>query len=661
MKTTGIGALTATLFGILPFFTFTIFYADVSSKYFLLLVAIDLLLLYSAYLLWKGKVVLSISKRWLLGALGVVLLAQYTATFFGVYPERSLFSDIFWSSGTLFLTHLAGLAVLLAELLQKDDWRLVRRVVAVSTGIFGLLTIVGIQGFGATGHFLWVNLGEGSLTIGNETYAGAYLLLALILILVEYFNSEKGSVWKKALGASALLAFFSPLLFNVGLFVGKPLITEAFSNPIILLGTARSSSAAALLLVGFLAGYLLIKRFVKGALQLPLKVLWSGGLLAVLVLGVSLLFVPGSAVQQAYIQASTAARIIVWDVSSKAFADRPLLGWGPENFNYAFEAHFDSRIFEEENLAEIWFERAHNVFLDTLVTHGIVGFTAFSLLTLVYLVVIYRARKREQIGEMESVLLYAVVPLHLLQMQTGFDTIATYALLTLLLSYALSLEKNGAQKSGLSPVWGKGVAVAFILFALFSLKVPFLEELTRQSALLETMTSRTAVDQKLAIERSLTRPSSFESLRISYASFVRGSLASIAEEPSPQKVKLTLEFMDIYAKKFEEFISAQPESYRARINYAYLLLLQTALGNNQLEKAEVQIAEAYKLSPEHPLTYLMDSVAHLYAGDVSEADRLMEEAMAINPDIEVIQQGSAWLETQKKTFPSISVLRISNL
>lgn len=655
------GACSAILFGILPFFTFTLLYADVSSKYFLLLVVINLFLLYSAYLLWKGKLAISLSGRWLLGALGIVLLAQYASTFLGVFSERSLYSDIFWSSGTLFLTHIGAFALLLCELLKSDDWKVVRRTIAVSAGIFGLLTIFGVNGLGATGNFLWINLGEGSLTIGNETYAGAYLLLALIITLVEFFNSEKESVWKKVLGVSALLVFFSPLLFFVGLFSGSAPFIDVFTHPTMLLGDARASSAAALLLVGFLGGYLLIKRFIKGAMQMPAKVLWSGGLLAALILGVSLLFTSGSVVQQAYIQASTAARIIVWEVSANAFSDRPLFGWGPENYNYAFEAHFDSRVFEEKNFGEIWFERAHNVFLDTLVTLGVVGFLAFALLVAMYLLVLYRARKKGRIGEMETVLLASVVPLHLLQMQTGFDTVATYALLALFLAYALSLEKNMADGKLLGAATSKVIAAVFVVASLASFMVPVGQEFTRHQALLDTFMAKSAAEQKVAIENSLTRPSSFESLRISYASFVKGSLASIAEEPTSEKTRLTLEFMDLYAAKFEEFIAAKPESYRAHINYAYLSLLQTALGNDQLARAKEHIQIAYTLAPGHPLTFVVDSAAHLYSGDLAGAEELMDKAIAVNPDVEFTQEASTWLTEQKKTFPNISVLRITNL
>lgn len=661
MKVTGMGIFTALALAFFPFFTIgNVIYGDTSSKVLYLGVLTSALLIYVSYRFFRGKLPLSLKGRWLIGALALVVLVQYAASFLGVFPERSLYSDIFWSTGTLFLTNLALLAVLFGELLSKVDWSVVRKWMTVSGGFFGLLTIFGTDGLDAFGRFLWINMEEGSLTIGNETYAGAYLVLVFIFGLIEYLRSEKQSVWRKTLLVSLVLMFLSPLLFAFGLFAGKVSVMEILSSPSLLLGGARSSSAALFALLGYLGGYALLKRFVGGSMQKPALLLWTAGVLGALFVGISLLFTPNSVVQNAYIEASSAARIIVWDVSMQALEDKPLLGWGPENFNYAFTKHFDNRLFEERNLGEIWFERAHNVFLDTLATVGVVGMVAWTLLVGVYLLVLYRARKKEEIGEMESVLLFGVVPVHVLQMQTGFDTVASYTMLALFLAYALSLEKRIVDTKALPPFVYKTLAVVCVLLALLILKTS-IEELGRNAAVAQTFIARSAAAQKEAIAVSLTRPSAFEALRISYASFVSGSLASIAEAPSEAKVKLTLEFMQIYASYFETYIAAQPDNYRAHINYAYLLLLQTALGSDHLEKAKEHIAIAYTLSDKHPLTLIMDSAAHLYGGDLQEADRLMQEAVAINPDIEFTRQAASWLAKQKQTFPSVSVLRITNL
>ncbi len=658
------GIVSAMFFALLPFFTLGyLLYGDVNSKVFLVTLVVDLLLLFAGYRLYAGKITLSLTKRWLVGALGVVIVTQYLSAFFGVFPEHSLWSNIFWSTGVFFLTHLAVLAVLLAELLNAKEWSLVRKTIALSAGTLSALSFIGINGLGATGHFLWINLGQGSLTLGNETYTGAYLLLGFIFGLIELGRSEKKSVWRRVLIVSSVLTVLSPLMIEIGLLLGRTPLAAVIQDPFLLLGLARASSAALFVFLFYLAGYVLARRFLPTSMRTIGVLLWSATVLGSVVIGTTLLFTPGSAVQTEYISESSAARIIVWDASWEAFMARPVFGWGPENFNHAIEQHFDNRLFQEENLAEIWFERAHNVFLDTLVGTGVVGAGALTLLIVVFLLTVYRARKKGVISDTEAMLLMAVVPVHLLQMQTAFDTVGSYTLLAIMLGYVLSLERSmaGSSTKSMSPVARKVLAGVLVVFALTSIKLFVFDEYGRQEALIRTLTSRNVLEQKAAIEQSLSRVSSFESLRLSSASFIKGALATLVENPTPAKTKVVLDFLSIYETHYQTYLALQPHHYRARVNYAYLLLLKTTLGEDRLTEAKTVIRDSYALSPGNPITYILDSVAELYGGNVAEADRLMKEALAINPEIEFTQQAAAYLETQKRQFPNISVLKLTNL
>ena len=122
-----------------------------------------------------------------------------------------------------------------------------------------------------------------------------------------------------------------------------------------------------------------------------------------------------------------------------AFKERPLLGFGPENFERALQGHFDSRLFQEEYLGEIWFDRAHNIFVDTLVTVGLAGVLAYLVLVGAFVWTVYRAHKQGMVGETEAVILYVLPVAHVLQLQTGFDTIGSFVLLGFLGGYALWL------------------------------------------------------------------------------------------------------------------------------------------------------------------------------------------------------------------------------
>ena len=67
-------------------------------------------------------------------------------------------------------------------------------------------------------------------------------------------------------------------------------------------------------------------------------------------------------------------RLIVWGMAWDAFKDRPLLGWGSENFMYAFNKHFNPDVHTYEMSI---FDRPHNKILDLLVAQGLFGLVSY--------------------------------------------------------------------------------------------------------------------------------------------------------------------------------------------------------------------------------------------------------------------------------------------
>ncbi|MEK7624344.1 MAG: O-antigen ligase family protein [Patescibacteria group bacterium] len=71
---------------------------------------------------------------------------------------------------------------------------------------------------------------------------------------------------------------------------------------------------------------------------------------------------------------STQTRIITWRLSWNAFKERPLFGWGPDNYLVAYEKHYDP---DYAIYGETWLDRAHNKIFDLLVMQGIFGLLAY--------------------------------------------------------------------------------------------------------------------------------------------------------------------------------------------------------------------------------------------------------------------------------------------
>ena len=72
-------------------------------------------------------------------------------------------------------------------------------------------------------------------------------------------------------------------------------------------------------------------------------------------------------------------RFWAWEAGIMGWKESPktiLLGWGPENFNIPFSKNFNPKFFRGPG-AETLFDRAHNMFVEILVTMGVIGFLAY--------------------------------------------------------------------------------------------------------------------------------------------------------------------------------------------------------------------------------------------------------------------------------------------
>lgn len=117
-------------------------------------------------------------------------------------------------------------------------------------------------------------------------------------------------------------------------------------------------------------------------------------------------------------------RLWIWQSALAGWRERPLLGWGPENFSEVFDRHFDARHYRDASKhSEVWFDRAHNVVADQLVTTGIVGLLAWLMIWAVYYWQLLTNRK--SFSKKEQVVFSALPAIYLGQGMLVFDTLAT--------------------------------------------------------------------------------------------------------------------------------------------------------------------------------------------------------------------------------------------
>lgn len=293
-----------------------------------------------------------------------------TILFFVAYAVSTLFSfDAFTSmwgtlermGGLYSLLHLALFFVMLSGVMKTTDhWlTLVKFSVVVSlvSAFYGFLQKTNLE---------WV-LGSGGRTkifgtIGNPALFAGYMLTSLFLSAGLFFTEWRKSGLKYLWLAISLVGSLAVLMSGVrgsviALFVGWFLI---------LMG------------IGYLTK---MKRIVQGGIGIAVIV-------AVAFISIQLFkdtdFVKKSQYLARYADFSFSSYTIqtrtwTWTSGLQGWIETPramFIGFGPENFQIPFVMHFNPNHFRGPG-SETLFDRAHNMFIEVLVTMGIVGFIIY--------------------------------------------------------------------------------------------------------------------------------------------------------------------------------------------------------------------------------------------------------------------------------------------
>jgi len=124
------------------------------------------------------------------------------------------------------------------------------------------------------------------------------------------------------------------------------------------------------------------------------------------------------------------SRISMWKISYEAWLERPLLGYGQDNFSYIFARKF---LPEKMCNLEPWYDRSHDVFFDWLVAAGALGLITYLSLYAVALWMIWR--KENNVPLREKAIITGAIVGYFIHNIFVFDNLTSYILFFALLAY----------------------------------------------------------------------------------------------------------------------------------------------------------------------------------------------------------------------------------
>jgi len=375
--------------------------------------------------LWRQPLVISVM---------IFTFFYILSGFFGINSDYSFWSNFERGEGGFQILHLFIFFFLLVQIFKEEkEWH---RLFITSASAAMLMISYGIGAGLKWANFIgpdFCNRFQGSL--GNPAYVGTYLLFSIFysgyLFIKEQVNIKKWC-WGILL---VVFAFFLLLTQTRGAFMGAG--------------------------VGFIffASYM--------AFVLPsgwLKKISSGGaILAIIFGGVVILFKPnlnplpfcstaGRLLEISISNATFQTRFWTWGSAISGWKDRPLFGWGPENFTEVFDRYFDTRHFNPNAVSETFFDRAHSIYFDYLAQTGILGLLSYLLIFAVFFWQFFKkVNSKKEIGNNNSqkltlitdyrlsianALLFALPIAYLVQGLVLFEVLPIYINLFLFLAFA---------------------------------------------------------------------------------------------------------------------------------------------------------------------------------------------------------------------------------
>jgi len=565
----------------------------------------------------------------------LLLILSFLATIFSVDTQQSLWGNPVRAGGFVNFLLYVIFAFLVFLIIRRRDWQ---RIWDGAFFIGILVALVALfQWFGIFSNILLTDRITITSTLGGPSPLGVYLLLLLFPALSLAFQ-ERARIKR-------LYYIVSVVFFSVGI-----LLTQ--------------SQAAYLGLILGIAYFLFFYPHTKreqdvqdsniGETRTPtgvgmypqtIKKIRIAAVTAALILLSSILFLSLSDYQSntnPLLQAATnweidQSRISAWKVSLAALKERPLLGYGPENFQVGFDKYYDPALPEINKqpfgAVSDWWDRAHNIFLDVALSTGIPAALVYAALFAALLWSLQQLKKRKSELAPSAHGIQAAFLGYLTANFFGFDSFPTYLIAFLLIGYTLHLTLQHTPSPDTTNTLGKHSLGRIAIFGLLTvLLLVFVWQFTIQPLTINAKINNAEYtafqgqcDRSIEImEETLQQKSYLDTyLRRSYVTILRQ-----CQQSEPQR---QYEFIQREYELLKESAALQPLHTRtwiflAALSHALLEGQQSglvSLSGKEIEQLKTEhalyIQSIQELSPRREDLFIEQAKMHLLAQKYQEA------------------------------------------
>jgi len=558
----------------------------------------------------------------ILGFFTVFVVTVGLADLLGADQYRSLWSNSERMEGFVGLLHMFVYFIVAVSVLNTQKlWEYLFKTsiwVSVIVSFYSLAPLIEYFKEGQGGIRL-------ESTLGNAIYLAAYVLFHIFLAMFFFIRSRTTGM---RVLYSGIVLLHLLILFYTG--------TR---------GTALG------LVVGVLVSTTLVAIFAR---KYPWSRKIAGGVLLVVILCIGGFY---SARNSEFVQSSSAlsrfanvsltdgtgnARLIIWGVALDGVRERPILGWGQENFTYVFSKYYDPALVGNES----WFDRTHNVVLDWFIAGGVVGVTFYLSLFASALYLLWKGRT--DLTVIEKALFTGLLVGYFVHNLFVFDNNVSYILFISILGYihiqsdrewivsrAMVVDSKSLMRIGV-PI------VAIVLVAMLYV-VNFKPIVASQSLIMAMRNNSPSLSSNYGYFTRVFKYDTFVSAEATeqMSRFVQGSVVSSGSVPA----SLKKDFRLLAEQQIDNQIVRTPNDARSAVfagNYYR--------GIGELEQAIKYLERAHKLSPKKPDILIELGMTYRFADRKEETLDVFKQAYELNTEYPLAQMfyGAALIDAGQK-------------
>ncbi len=550
---------------------------------------------------------------WALVGLFLVFLL---ATIFSIDPYFSLWGNPLRGGGFITFAFYFIFAILSFIIFKKEEWK---KFFDISIFIGLLVSLIAVAQYYGLFQKMLLTAGRPPSTMGNPVILGIYLLLLIFITLSSAIREEK--IPKKIFYCISVLLFLCTILISgsraayLGLLIGGLFFVLLYPKKMLAVKTATIVCLALAILAVF---------YINSTPNIP-KFLESNKIFQAIQPRLSLKL------------ALADPRFYAWSgIDTKILLERPILGYGPENFSVGFDKHYDPSLPYLSQDWGNWWDRAHNIIFDVGSQAGIPGIIAYLALFFVLLWQLQKAKQKTENGGELMIMhgIQATLIGYFVANIFSFDTFSTYIIFFLLIGYSLHLTSDGnAVKKFYNIKYKTPIAATMlIILAIFLWQYNFMPfvinaEINKAS----NLAKQKYCGQALAsMDKTLLKHSFLDSYsKMEYVEFTKTCADFFPEN--------TLTYLKTDFELIKEAVKIQPLYTRYWIllgSSANTMAMQekdTAAKSDLLKQASNYLTNASRLAPKHKEVIIEQAKTEMLLGNYEEMTNYYEKCIALDP------------------------------